>query len=289
MSGNVRGVCILALGSPYYGSWAFNLCMGLKQTDPKTNVCLLWQGDAKQFIEPYIANFDSVIEVPKGCTLRNGFPSLLRAKTCVYDLSPYDETIVIDADVIWFPFKPISNIFDELKDIEFTIGNRGECDLSTDPRLIWSDLNSMKAKFGENAKVYNLSSEFMYFKKTDKVREFFDLSQEIFDNPEVDYVRFAGGVPDELAFQIAMIKTGLKPHQNNYLPFYWEAYHKGNKNLSDLYKEPYYGYSVGGAVISPTQKHNYDTLAKVYANGFGVKHPFLAYSKRDLFNNRKNI
>jgi hypothetical protein len=283
-----KGVVIIAAGNAHYGGLALNLAMGLKQTDATTNITLLWQGQGKDFVQHYPI-FDNYIEIPKECTTRNGIESLIRAKVCLYDLSPYEETIYIDADVVWCPYKPISQVFEQLKDVEITIGNRGECNLKTDPRLIWSNLDSMRKVLGEDAVIYNLSSEFIYFKKSENNKLFFEEAKSVFDFPDVDYVRFDGGVPDELAFQIAMIKTGVKPHKLPYLPFYWESFEKRNLQLSELYKEDFYGYSIGGNMLSTQQKMNYDTLAKVYASNFGITHPFLSFNKRDLFTNRKQI
>lgn len=288
MLGNVRGIVIIAAGVHTYGQWAVNLAMGLKQTDHTTNITLLWQDKAKELIEPYISIFDNVIEIPKECTTRNGLESLLRAKTCLYELSPYEETIYIDADVMWLPYKGINGLFDEIKDVDITIGNRGKTDLNTDPKLIWCKSEDMRNVYGD-VTIYNLSSEFIYFKKNDKVKEFFDLAKYYFDNPGVDYTRFSGTVPDELAFQIAMIKTGIIPHKIPYLPFYWEPYEKKNKALEQLYKEGWYGYSIGGATLNAQQKAIYDGLSKIYAKGFGIKYPFLSRNKRDILPSRKDI
>jgi hypothetical protein len=289
MSGNVnRGVVIIAAGIHVYGQWAVNLAMGLKQTDSDTKITLLWKGKGLDLIHQYISIFENVIEIPDSVLERNGLESLLRTKVCLYDLSPYDETIYIDADVIWFPNKPISMLFDEMKNVDVTIGSRGKSDLSTDPRLIWSNPQEMLQKFGD-VTIWNLSSEFMYFKKNDKVKEFFDIAQEAFDNPGVEYTRFAGTVPDELAFQIAMIKTGIKPHVDKFLPFYWEPYEKRNKSINDLYKENWYGYSIGGAQLTVQQKAIYDALVKNYAKGFGIKYPGMARSKREFLPNRREI
>lgn len=284
-----KGIVILALGSPYYGSWALNLAMGLRKTQPDCNITLIYSGDARNYIAQYSSVFDQQIEIPKECITRNGFESFIRAKVCLYDLTPYDETIYIDADVMWFPYKSVHQLFDELKDVDITIGNRGECNLNTDPRLIWSNLDSMRAELGTDTVIYNLSSEFIYFKKNEKIKLFFEEAKSRFDSPGVEYVRFAGSVPDELAFQIAMIKTGIKPHKVPYLPFYWEAYEKKNAQLSELYKQDWYGYSIGGNTLSTQQVLAYNTLAQAYAPDFGLKWPMLCKSKSELFIDRKTI
>lgn len=284
----MRGVVLIAAGSPVYGQWAFNLAMGLKHTDPSTQITLLWKGHGKNHIERHLHVFEEVIEIPDECLAWNGGQSLLRSKVCLYDLSPYTETIFIDADVIWFPFKQVGQLFDKFKDIDFTIGVRSKNNLHEDPRLIWATAENLREAFGE-INIYNLSSEFIYFKKTQRIKEFFDHAKESFDNPGVDYNRFAGTVPDELAFQIAMIKTEVEPHCEHFLPFYWEHFHKKNLNVPELYKSEFFGYSMGGNHNYPLQKSIYDNLVKFYANGFGIKYPFLSSSKRDIFDTRSKI
>lgn len=283
-----KGVVLIATGSPYYGSWAINLAISIKSTEPDTHITLLYSGNALQYISPYMHIFNNTKQIPDKYLMSNGFESLLRPKVCLYDLSPYDETIFIDSDCIFFPGKKVSSLFEDLKDVEFTMGNRSKNDLSTDPRLIWCSSEVLRARFGD-INILNLSSEFIYFKKTDNMKAFFKAAKKAFDFPDIEYNRFAGTVPDELAFQIAMIITGIEPHKTPYLLGYWEPYNKKNLNLSDLYKTDYYFYSIGGSILTSQMKLNYDTLAKVYAKGAGFKFPFLSKNKRDVINNRTNI
>ncbi len=283
-----RGVIFLALGDPYYGTWAFNAAAGIKYTNPETKISIAYKGAALQFIEPNKSIFDQIIEIPDECINRNGFESFLRAKVCLYDLSPYDETIFIDADVIWYYNKDINNLWEEVNKTDFTIGCRGNNNLNEDPRLLWCKPQDLLNKFG-NKNLYNLSSEFIYFKKTQKVKEFFKLAQQYFDHPEVDYNLFGGTVPDELAFQIAMMHSDIKPHKDKWLPFYWEPYHKQNLNQSNIYDKEWFGYSIGGNQITATQKHIYDSLADLYGKAFGVKFTFKSYSKKDVLKFREKI
>jgi len=282
----MRGIVLIAGGNAAYGGWALNLAMGLKNEEPDIDITLLWHGNAKTYFEKnhsYI--FNSIIEIPTELITRNGIINYVKAKTLLYDLSPYEETIFIDADVIWFPNKKITDLFDSLKDIDFTIGNRGKSELTENTQLTWSIGKDM-LKYGDI--VYNLSSEFIYFKKTKKVYDLFKLSQEVYDNIDIDYKRFDGGVPDELAFQIAMMIEKITPHKSPYLPFYWEAYEKKSLKIPQLYNG-FWGYSIGGAGVSPMQKQIYDALVKHYSSNFGVKFPFLANSKRNLFKLRQKI
>lgn len=282
-----KGVLLIAAGNQIYGQMAFNLAMGLKMAQPDIKITLAWKDMGKHHIEHYLSYFDGVIEIPDAYISRNGIKTYIRSKTHVYDLSPYDETIFIDADVIYFPQRGVNTLFDELAPHDITFSCRGMADLNTNPRLVWADVDQYK-KTGATI-LHNISSEFMYFKKTESVKKFFECAQKFFDNPTIEYRRFDNTVPDELAFQLAMIETGIKPHTDIFVPFYWEGYEKKAMNVPALYNGKWFGYSMGGATISPLQKSIYDNLVNYYSQKFGVRFPFLARSKRDVIKSRTNI
>lgn len=270
-----------------YGQMAFNLMMGLKITQPDVKVCLAWKDMGKHHIEQYLMHFDKVVEIPDEYVTRNGFKTYIKAKTHVFELSPYEETIFIDSDVIWFPKRGIDHLFSLVQDQEITFSCRGTADLTGNPKLVWAEPEQYR-KTGATL-LYNISSEFMYFKKTERVKQFYETAQKYFSSPSIDYRRFDNTVPDELAFQLAMIETGIKPHAEVFVPFYWEGCEKKGMNLPALYNGNWFGYSMGGATIGPLQKAIYDNLVNVYSQSFGVKHKFLARSKRDVIKTRTNI
>ncbi len=291
-----RGVIIMAAGHAQYGQMALTLAMGIKHCDPQDllnsnsiKVCLAYHGGATGMIQHYMNIFDDTIEIPQEYVTRNGFESLLKAKCYLYELSPYDETIYIDADVIWSPKKKISALFEELKDLDFTVGTRNRISLKDNPRgFQWADGRDIIKKYGFDGDSYNLSSEFMYFKKTKKIQAFFKAAQSAFEDPGVDYKRFAAGVPDELAFQIAMMQTGIKPHKDQFLPFYWEPYMKMKLQPKDLY-DAHWGYSIGGSMLSDLQKGIYNALSQYYAKQYGLKRHFPCRSKREWSKFRTQI
>ncbi len=285
-----RGVIIIAVGVEYYGELALNLCMSLKATDPEISVTLLWEGKAKNRLTSGLHLFDNVLEISKEHFLRGGMRSLMRAKVCIDLLSPYDETIFMDADIIMNPYKKIANLFEECKDLEFTIGCRESLLLSEGKgRFQWADADEVTRVTGYSGRSYNLSSEFIYFKKTDSVRNFFSVAREYFDNPEVEYKRFAGTVPDELAFQLAMIKTGISPHKYQFLPFYWEPYQRKKLTAHQFYQSEWYAYSMGGAFYENSQKEIYNALADLYSKKFGRPYVFKAKNKSEVTKLRSKI
>lgn len=285
----MKGVVLIAAGSHYYGQMAFNLAMGLKYTDPSTSITLLWSGNGKNHLhEKHLSLFENIIEIPDEA-LKNahGMPVLVKPKTYLYDLSPYQETIFIDADVMWFPHKPISMLFDELQDVDFTMGCRGTSVLANNPKLIWAKAEEYEKTGAEF--IYNLSSEFIYFKKNKQNEDFFELAKTFYDHPQIEYKRFDGGLPDELAFQLSIIHSVTKPHKDLFLPFYWESYERKSLFVPEIYNGDWYGYSIGGNAMLPSTKALYDNLAIFYSQNFGVKYPFLAQNKKDVMKFRTNI
>ena len=295
-----RGVIIACLDQPYYGNYAFQLALSLKHTAPNVKITLLCNDAGKGHLtQDKLSFFDKVIKVSDLAVTSKGRPATLKFKTYLYDVSPYDETIYLDADTLFLPKKSINDLFDSIpKDCNFTIQNRGCLDLktSTPEQLnsrftIWANSQQIKDayKFTEG-KLYNLSSELIYFKKDKDVKKLFDTAKKEYDNIKVKHEAFNGGVPDELPFAISMIKLGITPHLDNWRPFYWEAFDKLRllNNPKQLYAV-YYGVSFGGNMQENFIKKFYHNLAQYYCNNSGVQHVFDLKNKRSFLPNRHTI
>lgn len=283
---NTKGVIILALGHAYWGRWAYNLALSIKYTSPNIDITLLYAGDGKAQIDTSI--FHKVIEVPKKYyfTGRNEY---MKVKTALYELTPYDETIYLDADTIWLK-RPIEELFN--KKYDFTMANRSFKDLKSeinDDFGVWASPKYIKEKFNfKSGKFYNLSSEFIYFKKTEKVKQLFSDAFKIYDKP-LEHKIFNGGMPDELPFTISMIKNDIYPHEDNYKPFYWEAAQTPPQRLEGGDLAPYYAYSMGGHLSHPIMKKTYNNYVKFYSKQFNIMHPYLWLEKRNWMPERINL
>jgi hypothetical protein len=269
-----KGVLILAMGHPYYGEMAANLAMSLKFADKETKICLAWEGDAKNHLTPARLNlFDVIKEVPKEYILKDGKKAYFKAKTYINKLTPFEETIFLDADMIWFGKRGVNVLFEQLKDLDFTIQNRDFIDFAepivNEKYSIWANVQEIKDTYKfTKGKYYSLHSEFIYFKKTKAVEAYFKDVQEIYENPKVKATVFAGDIADELAFTIAMCKHELYPHKTPFLPIYWA---KAETSISiNKAIENFFGYSMGGNVTNSTMTQKYDAMAKAYAYRLGL-------------------
>lgn len=285
-----KGVLIIAAGHPYYGQLALNLCLSIKYSCPSMPVALATYGEGATRIQNHIYMFDTVVPLGEEMVTSHGIKSYLKAKTYAYDISPYRHTALLDADTIWHPRRGVNELLDSLKDVEFTIGNRSKMPLSTasEDHLQWTNPKQIQDATNFTGDVYNLSSEFIYFKKSVLAKSLFDAAKLFFDEPGVNYKRFAGGVPDELAFQLAMISLNIEPHQCPFLPFYWEHQHKKMLKPKELY-DNWWGYSMGGKFNSDHARTIYDNLARWYYNHWGLKFQSPIRNKSDLMPERKHI
>lgn len=287
-----RGILLIALGSPHYGRMAANLAASIRYGDKDIDIHLVSQESALTHLsESHRALFTSISECPPDCYLKNGKEVYLKAKTYVYDLSPFDETIFLDVDLVWFGQRKISNLFTELKDVDFTMQNRGFCDLSNESLKttfsLWCNINEVKLVYDTTGKFYHLASEFIYFKRTDKNKEYFELVKEIFENPRVKAKTFDGDIPDEMAFDIASAVLGRYPHKDNYVPIFWYAVDK-SMAWSDLMRE-YNGYSIGGNVLPSSVRIRYEQLTKAHSVNLKLPYNFKVYAKKRWNKQRATI
>ena len=134
------------------------------------------EAGVRHFTPNHFQLFDRLHTIPQDCFYSNGVLQFYRAKLFSYFLSSYEETIFLDADMIMLPKgRNLNTIFDELKDIDFTIQNRNNFEINqeTSPDM-WANLADIKTAYQiSEGKFYYISSEFIYFKKSEKNEKIF--------------------------------------------------------------------------------------------------------------------
>lgn len=277
-----KGVLLIAVGDQAYKGMANNLAASIKYNDPNVKIAIATD-------EPRLINTSivyQVIEIPERYYKRNGKNEWIKAKTFMYDLSPFQETIFLDVDMIVLEGRKITPVFDQMKEIDWSIANTGEAGMS-----IWADISEVKKAYQTDAKFYNFHSEFVYFKKGKETKAYFDLVKRIFDKPKVSGKVFGGApIADELAFQIASMLTGVYPHQDHFTPTYWWARDRRTSHLY-LYQIPQsmISYSIGGNHLPVHVKNNYNNLAIFYYSKLGLQSPYQARDKKLFLKERLKV
>lgn len=292
------GVLLIAMGHPYYGEMAANLAISIRYGDPTIPIHLVWAGEALAHLSAQkIALFTTLQEAPAESYTKNGKKAYFKAKTWMYNFTPYDRTLFLDVDMLWFGDCNMGGFLQGLQGVEFTIQNRDRIDLSTleagkKPFYIWADAHEIKQAYGfEAGYLYGLHSEMVYFEKGDKARALFTSARAVYDNPKVTPFVFAGDMADELAFAIAMIQNDIHPHKHPYHPVYWWKLDGRNgtpHKISELAKN-YAGYSVGGNVQPQIMVNTYKIMTRAYARAVGVDRIWALKNKRQFITERKKL
>jgi hypothetical protein len=236
--------------------------------------------------------FDTVL-VPDECYNANGKQSYLRAKLHILDISPYDDTLLLDADMAWLwpNGRTPSQLIKTLEKLQYTVQNAGPVVVGKKSRdeMLWADpkeiLNTWEIKA---KKLYRIFTECLWIKNSPENHELMAMARQIFDDPKVKHAEFAGGVPDELALCIAMGIIGIKPHKDDFYPVYWKAEQRRRSvPLNSMIDVDFYALSIGGKSVSRPVHEMYDNLVAGAFQKMGVKNPYAYRAKSKILHNRK--
>lgn len=281
-----KGVLIIAIGS-WYGRWASNLAASIRWNSD-IPITLAHDGAAVSHFSPNsIALFDQMIHIPPKF-YNNGTQDELKAKLFMYDLSPYQETVYIDAENLFLPLRKVDELFRD----KFTIQSRSvinASEASKNPQFIhWGNIATICKQFNiTSGKLYNLFSEYVYFKKDKKTKKIFDDAKKVWEKLEGSMQVFNGSVPDELCFMVAMNKNKIE--QDVFCPTYWETAEERHLRMgAELYN--YHIYSMGGNTLTSEMKALYNgnnSLTQMYCNKYGII-PYMAKDKKTISAKRHN-
>lgn len=242
-----KGIVLIATGSNIYIKMAFNLACSIIKCGSGIPVCLFHDESIGELNEIQQFMFTKKVMLTPD-QKRNPF----LAKLFINEMSPFEETIYLDVDMICSPYGNLNSLFDQLQDVEFTIANRGK-DVKTD-WVTW------------DKPMWDLSSEFMYFKKTDKVAELFDTARNFYLTSDKVKRLIGDCLPDEPSLSYAMDQLNIEPHKSPYHPSYWVAHgYEPEKNILSNYQF----LSMGGNALPVKIVKLYNKWATIYAGEIG--------------------
>jgi len=274
-----KGILLIATGHAEYGKMAYNLALTIKSIE-QVPVAVIYSGSSLSHLnQDQLKMFDFIIELPN--EFRTGFGTKLH----IDQLSPFDKTLFLDADMLWLGKKP-SELFDELNGVQFTCITEGDSDNINQKYYFWADLQEIKDAYKVD-KVYQTRSEVIYFEKGTKV---FRKARELKPENKLKTIRkFGDAIPDELYFNISLALLNVSTHTEKWMPSYWNRLHNEiMPNLSVLYKE-YFLLSFGSNFASPIMKRTYDNIMQVASKKLGLPYLFKLKSKKEWAIGRSKI
>lgn len=277
----LRGIVIFAIKHPYYGRYAYNLAVTIKAVENIPIAVVYDDYSMTHLGGDQLAVFDYRIKAPSDLAKNCG------AKLWAYEMSPFEKTLVLDADMVWLPKKTPSDLFDILEGFAFTAITEGSTDNPTKHYFFWAEVDEIRAKYKVD-KIYQWRTEVMYFEKGKKAAKLFSDARDIFAKPNLSKVKqFAEGIPDELAINIAAAVSDIHPHIDRWQPSYWpQLFQNRVPEPATLYRD-YYLLSVGGNHTTENVKLFYNRLVKAQAPKIGQGHCFPVQSKHSFLTERR--
>ena len=277
-----KGILLLALGNPNYGKMAYNLALGLRYSKPDIKIAIVKEGISLSHLSDSQREiFDTIIECPSEYYSL----SYIQAKTFLYELTPFQQTLFLDADIIWSPYKSIDSFVNSFTNkIQFSVRSKNT---EGNGFSEWCDIKQVMSDFSLDY-YYDISSEVIWFEKCKEIKKVFVDAQKAYISPKLVTKKFAGAKPDEPAFSIAIAKNKIEM-LCPFIPTYW-SHAESKKYLSQ--KEIFEGYnamSVGGAWNQANIKKIYNDTVKWYAFKYGVKTSYPLLDKKDYLKERTLI
>jgi hypothetical protein len=277
-----RGIVIIATGHWLYGRLSYNLTLSIKAAGVVEPVCVIATESALAHLSSSQRSlFDQIIY--------NDPTDFRKIRTRLNELSPFDDTLALDADMIWLDGKNLNELWPVLEKTTFTVGNFGSVDKETGIDSsdgfygFWADYNDIVKAYPIKGKLYRTLATFFIFRKGKQTDKLFKLWSEILEKPKCKTDYWNGGVADEFGLNIAMNLLSIEPHLEHWQPTTWES----KMSIPDLRKF-YYCFNFGGNVKSKKQKELYDLLMRTVCYKMGVQHVFPLESKKEYIPERFN-
>lgn len=284
------GILMLAVGHPYYARQGYNLASSIKAVED-IPIAIIFEGRSLSHLsESQLKVFDYKIELPEHVNKSFG------AKLYLNELSPFDNTLYLDVDMLWLPNKKPSDLISEFTDTEFTAITEGYYDLSNDSKektntiyYFWAEPKEIKEVYKlTEGKLYQWRSEVLYFRKTARVNKFFKKAQTIHKNSKLkSQSMFGNQIPDELAINISAAINDIHPHKFQWTPAYWHKLHRDVVPDLGYLSKNWYLMSFGGNYINGSATKIYDQIMKVVMNKLGRQHVFSISSKKSYLPERQ--
>lgn len=299
---------ILALGHANYGRMALNLAISIKGKGWETNICLLHSHKMLDNFSPNERSFfDQYVMVDESMYTHNGAIEYQMAKTSIYDLSPYDNTVYLDADSIWLAENNPKELFGLCKNNPVLFQCVHKWDIQDEWGCLWTcrdglpneGLKQIREIYGitDNRTIYEMQSSFLYFEKGIVARNFFDTAKKLYTERPFHFWTWNNGMPDELVFNISTALNNIKLPLFPFTPLFFDDYtrtFKGDTKRECTYSKrdtifnKYFALSMAGNTNSTSVTNLYDDMVKMAYSRFmsKVRFPWLWKQKKQFITTR---
>jgi hypothetical protein len=247
-----QGVVLVAFGKPQYYQAAYLLAYSIKKFNRDIQIALVCDSKerANYYCYDLTVEVDQYIEMPEAHIYTNKKIDPGKAKVLLYDYLPFDYNLYLDVDAICL--KNLQPLIDELieKDIDYATRVVGEhtIDKGRDFKQMqwaWADQLWQHFDLDKADKIYAINSSIQFIKKCETSEKIFRIAADQYLNNPMPLsklrMKWGGGQPDELYFNVAFGKANLKPYEIDVICFQMSREFSYAEIEQRFYLMSYYG------------------------------------------------
>lgn len=250
------GIVLISLVSEFYWQLAYNLALSLKKNSGIPITLLTDKIQGKD--DP----FDQIIEVKKPHYFEGYFFNPFKAKTHIYDYSPYEQTLYLDVDTIFlWKHWSLSDVLRGLEGFQMHEVKRWSKENAHRCKIVWLKHVNLTVEhwnqaYGVDYPFVEYNSSFIYFDKSEKNKSYFDKLKKNYLNRKTKYRKIGGKYPDELAHTLTTAQLKHYSTIPGYRPIYFQ-WENPKMDLNKAYKKyPFLGLAGGGSGVKLVSKYN---------------------------------
>lgn len=268
----MQGILLIAIGDPFYKEMAYNMALSLRVAG-WDNITLLTDDGGRHYSYEQRKAFAGFVTSDPSHYEEEMLLNAFKLKTFINHYTPYEETLYLDCDGLYFYEKPIRNLFAKLAYCDFQMHEVGRYTKDTADKcnMVWVKLPELWKTYhlSDDAVYTETNSSFIWWKKTTANDKFFFEAQNAYNNRKLSFTKIGRFFPDELAWNYALCKTGINGKIEKFRPIYFD-YEAGKLEEAEISKH-FDFIGLAGGYINRGVIRYYNNLVKYLRFEYGDK------------------
>ena len=284
-----QGVVLVAFGKPQYYWAAYNLAYSIKRFNPTLQIALISDSKERAVYHCYglTSVIDEYVELPEQHIYTNKKLDPGKAKVLLYDYLPYHYNLYLDVDAVCL--KDLQPLIEQLiaNDAKYATHVIAEHSIDKGRDFIqmqWAWADSLWEHFGltKEDKIYAINSSIQFIEKCDEAEAIFRTAADLYLNNPMPLgklrMKWGGGQPDELYFNVSFGKNKFKPYEIDVVCFQMNREYTFTQIEERFYLMSYFG----GKGFTPSFYIEWlDRKLKAWMQEDGIQHKYFIHRITD--------
>jgi len=283
------GVVLVAFGKPQYYWAAYNLAYSIKRFNKDLSIALV--SDSKDralyYCHDLTNQIDVYVDLPEQHIYTNKKLDPGKAKVLLFDYLPFHYNLYLDVDAVCL--KDLQPLIDQLiaNDAKYATRVVGEhtIDQGRDFKAMqWAWADQLWQHFGlaKSDKIYAINSSIQFIEKCPEAEAIYRTAADLYLNNPMPInklrMKWGGGQPDELYFNVSFGKNKFKPYEIDAVCFQMNREFSYAQIEERFYLMSYYG----GKGFTPSFYIDWlDRKLKAWMAEDGIQHKYFIHRITD--------